>query len=70
MICERCYHHKGCKQKPTPEGRCNDYLKDGRIDLDDELDINPTDTFTFDYDTIKKLFKDLHEEQLKEEPLK
>ena len=36
MICERCYHYKGCKQKPTPEGRCNDYLKDGRIDLDDK----------------------------------
>jgi hypothetical protein len=65
LICERCYHHKGCKQKPTPEGRCNDYLKDGRIDLDDELDINPMDTFTFDYDTLKKLFKDLPEEQLK-----
>jgi hypothetical protein len=27
--------------------------------------MNPMDTFTFDYDTIKKLFKDLHEEQLK-----
>ena len=65
MICESCYHHKGCKQKPTSEGRCNDYLKDGRIDLDDELDINPMDTFTFDYDTLKKLFEDLHEEQLK-----
>jgi len=65
LICERCYHHNGCKQKPTSEDRCNDYLKDGRIDLDDELDINPMDTFTFDYDTIKKLFKDLHEEQLK-----
>jgi hypothetical protein len=65
LICERCYHHKGCKQKPTPDGRCNDYLKDGRIDLDDELDINPMDTFTFDYDTLRKLFKDLHEDQLK-----
>jgi hypothetical protein len=65
LICERCYHHKGCKRKPTPQGRCDEYLKDGRIDLDDVLDINPMDTFTFDYDTIKKLFKDLHEEQLK-----
>jgi hypothetical protein len=65
LICERCYHHKGCKRKPTPEDRCDDYLKDGRIDLDDELDINPMDTFTIDYDTLKKLFKDLHGEQLK-----
>jgi hypothetical protein len=67
LICDRCYHHKGCKLKPTPEGRCNDYLKNGRIDLDDELDINPMDTFTFDYDTLKKLVKDLHEEHFKSE---
>ncbi len=60
MICDRCYHHDGCKRKPTPEERCEFYVKNGRIDLDDELDVNPMDTFTFDYDTLKKLFKDLH----------
>jgi hypothetical protein len=46
--------------KPTPDERCENYLKDGRIDLDDDLDINPMDTFTFDYDTLKKLFKDVN----------
>lgn len=65
MICKCCFHQKGCQQKPTPDDRCRDYLKDGRIDLDEEFDINPMDTFTFDYDTLKKLFKDLHEDRLK-----
>lgn len=60
LICERCYHHKGCKRQLTPEGRCDFYVKDGRIDLDDDLEVNPMDTMTFDYDTLKKLFKDLH----------
>jgi len=67
VICGHCYHQKDCKRKPTADGRCDDYLKNGRIDLDDELDINPMDTFTVDYETLKKLFKELHEEQIKPE---
>jgi hypothetical protein len=65
LICERCYHHKGCKQKPSPDGRCDGYLKDGRIGLDEDIEINPMDTLTIDYETLKKFFKDLNEEQLK-----
>jgi hypothetical protein len=65
LICDRCYHTKGCKRTPTPDERCEFYVKDGRIDLDDDLDINPMDTFTFDYDTLKKLFKDTHGVDLK-----
>lgn len=67
MICDRCYHQKGCNLKPAQDERCENYLKDGRIDLDDDLDINPMDTFTFDYDTLKKLFKDVNEVNLKTE---
>ena len=67
MICDCCYHRKGCNLKPTPDERCESYLKDGRIDLDDDLDINPMDTFTFDYDTLKKLFEDVGEVKLKTE---
>jgi hypothetical protein len=65
LICERCYHRNGCKRKPTADGRCDDYLKDGRIGLDDDLDVNPMDTFTFDYDTLKKLFNDAQKDTLK-----
>ena len=67
MICEQCYHKKGCKRKPTPQERCEFYVKDGPIDLDEDLDVNPMDTFTFDYDTLKKLFKDIPEVKLKTE---
>jgi hypothetical protein len=67
LICDCCYHRQGCNRKPTPDERCENYLKDGRIDLDDDLDINPMDTFTFDYDTLKKLFKDVNGVNLKTE---
>jgi hypothetical protein len=43
-------------------------VKKTRVDIGNEVEVNPMDTMTFDYDDIKKLFEDadLSEEQLKE----
>ncbi|UCF91173.1 MAG: hypothetical protein JSW39_23320 [Desulfobacterales bacterium] len=33
-------------------------MKNSEVEIDDEIEVDPMDTFTFDYDDIKKLFKD------------
>ena len=68
MICEDCYHQTGCEREPNENGRCSYYVKKTRVSIGNEVDVNPMDTMTFDYDDIKKLFEDadLSEEQLKE----
>ena len=68
VICEECYHEKGCKRKLDENGRCAFYVKKNRVAIGDDVDVNPMDTITFDYDDIKKLFddEDLTEEQRKE----
>ena len=68
MICKDCYHENGCDREPDENGRCGFYVKKTRVDIGNEVEVNPMDTMTFDYDDIKKLFEDadLSEEQLKE----
>ena len=68
MICKDCYHENGCDKQPDENGRCSFYVKKTRVSIGEELDVNPMDTMTFDYDDIKKLFDDteLTEEQRKE----
>ena len=68
MICKDCYHENGCDKNPDANGRCSFYVKRTRVDIGNEVEVNPMDTLTFDYDDIKKLFEDadLSEEQLKE----
>ena len=72
MICNDCYHQAGCEREPNENGRCSFYVKKTRVNIGNEVDVNPMDTMTFDYDDIKKLFEDanLSEEQLKELGLK
>jgi hypothetical protein len=59
MICSDCYHKIGCSRKPTPDDRCDYYIKGSGIELDDGLEVNPIDTLEYDYDEIKKLIKDI-----------
>jgi len=56
MICECCYYRAGCQRRPSPSGRCDFYLKNGDVELDENLDVNPLDTFEYDYEEIKQLF--------------
>lgn len=56
MICDCCYYRAGCKRRPSPSGRCDFYLKNGEVGLDENLDVHPLDTFEYDYEEIKRLF--------------
>ena len=59
MICDNCYHLIDCKKSPDEDGRCNEYLKDGDVEINEDVDVNPINTETFDYDDIKRLFGDI-----------
>ena len=67
MICEDCYYQTTCDRQPDANGRCSLYVKKTRVDIGDELGVDPMDTLTFDYEDIKKLFdeNELTEDQLK-----
>jgi hypothetical protein len=65
MICEHCYHQEGCKRQLSEDGRCDQYLKNGRIGLEDGVGINPMDTLTYDYESLKRLFEKLDLKDLK-----
>ena len=65
MLCENCYHKRGCLRQLQKDGRCSFYVKNGQVDIDDDIGVNPMDTITFDYDDIKKLFKDISLEDIK-----
>ena len=65
MICKDCYSRISCSRKPTPDDRCDYYVKGSAIELDDNLVVNPIDTMEYDYDDIKKLLKDMNPEVLK-----
>ena len=54
-ICRDCYQRTACDKKKGNVERCDDYLKDSKIGLTDNVDVNPMDTLQFDYDDIKKL---------------
>ncbi len=58
MICDNCYHHLECERNLTEEGRCAFYLKDRKVAIDDNVEVNPMDTEQFDYDDIRRLFGD------------
>jgi len=55
MICECCYYRIGCKRRPSQSDRCDFYLKNGEVGLDENLDVNPLDTMEYDYEEIKRL---------------
>ncbi len=59
MICEKCYHHLECERVLGEDGRCSDYLKDGEVEINEDFEVNPITTETFDYDDIKRLFGDI-----------
>lgn len=65
MICNGCYHNIGCSRKPTPDDRCDCYIKGSSIELDDNLEVNPIDTLEYDYDEIKKLINGIEPDLLK-----
>ena len=56
MICDKCYHRCNCEELPDKNGRCNEYLKDGEIIVDEEMKLNPTDTID-NYDRPKNSLK-------------
>ena len=54
MICNTCFLRPGCERKVDEDGRCRFYVKEGQIEFDDDVDVNPLDTLTFDYDDMKR----------------
>ena len=55
MICEDCYYRSDCKEKPDESGRCSSFLKKSKVLIGDDMEVNPLDTQTFDYDDIKRM---------------
>ena len=55
MICDKCHYSSGCEEMPDRNGRCSDYLKDGDILISDDIILNPTDSFVYDYDFMKDI---------------
>jgi len=58
LLCEGCYHELECNRHLDEDGRCRYFLKNSKVEIDDDVDVNPMDTVTYDYDDIKKLFED------------
>lgn len=58
LICESCYHNLECSRHPDENGRCSYFIKNSKVEIDDDLQVNPMDTLTYDYDDLKKLLKD------------
>jgi hypothetical protein len=56
MICDNCYHRLSCRETPDNNDRCRLHLKNGSIELGDDLTIDPTDTLPLNYDDIKQYF--------------
>ena len=67
MICKDCYHKPGCEKTPDENGRCSFFVKSSKVEIGENVDVNPMDTETFDYHNIKGMFED---SDLSEEPLK
>lgn len=63
MICDDCYHRSDCEKKPDENGRCSSYLKDSKVVIDDDMEVNPMDTLTFDYDDIKRMLEEVDKEK-------
>jgi hypothetical protein len=40
------------------DGRCGYFIKNSKVEIDDDVEVNPMDTMTYDYDDLKKLFED------------
>ena len=38
-------------------GRCSYFIKNSKVEIDDDVKVNPMDTITYDYDDLKKLIK-------------
>ncbi|MBT8371615.1 MAG: hypothetical protein HKO68_07080 [Desulfobacterales bacterium] len=67
MICQDCYLEPVCEKLPDDNGRCSFYVKRSKVEISEDLDVNPMDTTTFDYDDLKELFEDT---RLNDDPLK
>ena len=57
LICDSCYNRLDCEKIPKKDGRCALYLKEGKIKLNKELEVNPMDTIEFNYDDLKLISK-------------
>ena len=58
MICNDCYHKPACEKIPDENGRCSFFVKSSKVEIGENVDVNPMDTQTFDYDDIKEMFED------------
>ena len=67
MICNDCYHKPACEKQPDENGRCSFFVKSSKVDIGENVDVNPMDTQTFDYDDLKEMLDD---SDWAEEPLK
>jgi hypothetical protein len=56
MICNNCAHRYICNGRPYNDDRCDLYLKNGEIELGNDISLNPTDTKTFVYVDIERFF--------------
>ena len=54
MVCKNCYNRFCCKLYLDENGRCRVYLKSGEIVFGEELRFDPTDTITYDYNSIRR----------------
>jgi hypothetical protein len=68
LICNDCYHQPACEKQPDENGRCSFFVKSSKVDIGENIDVNPMDTQTFDYDDLKEMFEegDWTEDHLKE----
>jgi len=57
LLCEDCYHELGCSRQVDESGRCSYFIKNSKVEIDDDVKVNPMDTITYDYDDLKKLIK-------------
>ena len=58
-ICKVCFYGGNCSLKPSSRDRCNVFLKNKKIEMGDDVSINPMDTMQMSYEDLKELIEDL-----------
>lgn len=57
MICKNCSHQKACERQLDEDGRCTYFIKQGHVEIDGGIDIDPMDTFIYDYEDLQRMIK-------------
>lgn len=68
MLCDNCFYLPSCIVQPDEDGRCDFYIKNKKIAINKDVEIDTLDTETFDYD-IEKLLEEIDlDEELRKTP--